>query len=183
MTHCVAYACSELQAYARSAVSLCFAVQLQPVASFMDNLLSRGLAMTATSYQLQLSLKPVREASGIWYCGCSESGAKQWPEKEFLNPLKDPLPDAPNMSVYCMYGVGAPAERSYHYQHVEDTMVNLDTLIISACGFQCHLLLCYLGDLLLLPIAPLLRVCCFLLCSFLGVLLLFFIYAFAAFCI
>ncbi|KAL3135758.1 hypothetical protein ABBQ32_007321 [Trebouxia sp. C0010 RCD-2024] len=52
----------------------------------------------------------------------SGTGAKQWPEKEFLNPLKDPLPDAPNMRIYCMYGVGAPAERSYHYQHVDDTM-------------------------------------------------------------
>lgn len=50
----------------------------------------------------------------------SETGAKQWPEKEFLNPLKDPLPKAPSMKIYCMYGVGAPAERSYHYQHVND---------------------------------------------------------------
>ncbi|DBB08038.1 TPA: hypothetical protein ACH3X3_008242 [Trebouxia sp. C0006] len=50
----------------------------------------------------------------------SETGAKQWPEKEFLNPLKDPLPEAPSMRMYCMYGVGSPAERSYHYQHVED---------------------------------------------------------------
>lgn len=58
---------------------------------------------------------------------CSETGAKQWPEKEFLNPLKDPLPDAPNMRIYCMYGVGAPAERSYHYQHVEDPMVHFNT--------------------------------------------------------
>ncbi len=53
----------------------------------------------------------------------SETGAKQWPEKEFLNPLKDPLPNAPSMKMYCMYGVGAPAERSYHYQHVEDPKV------------------------------------------------------------
>ena len=56
---------------------------------------------------------------------CSETGAKQWPEKEFLNPLKDPLPDAPNMKIFCMYGVGAPAERSYHYQRVDDPMVGL----------------------------------------------------------
>lgn len=62
---------------------------------------------------------------------CSGTGAKQWPEKEFLNPLKDPLPDAPNMRIYCMYGVGAPAERSYHYQHVDDTMVLLGALPIS----------------------------------------------------
>ena len=54
---------------------------------------------------------------------CSETGAKQWPEKEFLNPLKDPLPKAPSMKIYCMYGVGAPAERSYHYQHVNDPKV------------------------------------------------------------
>lgn len=70
---------------------------------------------------------------GVWRRVCSESGAKQWPEKEFLNPLKDPLPDAPNMRIYCMYGVGAPAERSYHYQHVEDPMVQSGRLSVCTC--------------------------------------------------
>lgn len=76
---------------------------------------------------------------------CSETGAKQWPEKEFLNPLKDPLPEAPSMRMYCMYGVGSPAERSYHYQHVEDanvysTLSRLDC--IHTTFTACHTLLC-----------------------------------------
>ncbi len=68
---------------------------------------------------------------------CSETGAKQWPEKEFLNPLKDPLPKAPSMRMYCMYGVGSPAERSYHYQHVEDVNV---CSTLSKAGFHTHII-------------------------------------------
>lgn len=84
--------------------------------------------MPAPAFKVTESLGSQREGSAVI---CSETGAKQWPEKEFLNPLKDPLPDAPNMRIYCMYGVGAPAERSYHYQHVDDTMVFLGRLPIS----------------------------------------------------
>ena len=86
------------------------------------------------SRALSVAAVPYANHQGVWFRSCSETGAKKWPEKEFLNPLKDPLPDAPNMRIYCMYGVGAPAERSYHYQHVEDPMVHVDTLITSICG-------------------------------------------------
>ena len=74
----------------------------------------------------------------LWLVACSETGAKQWPEKEFLNPLKDPLPDAPNMKMFCMYGVGAPAERSYHYQHVDDPMVCPEVLPACTCPVTFH---------------------------------------------
>ncbi|KAH3759738.1 phospholipid:diacylglycerol acyltransferase [Pelomyxa schiedti] len=33
------------------------------------------------------------------------------------NPLESPLPNAPDMTVYCLYGVGKSTERAYHYNH------------------------------------------------------------------
>ncbi|WIA16398.1 hypothetical protein OEZ85_013090 [Tetradesmus obliquus] len=32
-----------------------------------------------------------------------------------INPVKTPLPHAPHFKLYCMYGVGTPTERGYHY--------------------------------------------------------------------
>jgi hypothetical protein len=32
-----------------------------------------------------------------------------------INPVKTPLPNAPHFKLYCMYGVGTPTERGYHY--------------------------------------------------------------------
>jgi phospholipid:diacylglycerol acyltransferase len=43
------------------------------------------------------------------------------PQHEFLNPLKDPLPNAPSMNIYCLYGVDAPAERNYYYMKLNST--------------------------------------------------------------
>ena len=40
---------------------------------------------------------------------CSKSHARR------SNPLLTPLPHAPHMRIYCMYGVGIPTERAYHY--------------------------------------------------------------------
>ncbi len=31
------------------------------------------------------------------------------------NPLNTPLPKAPSMAIYCLYGTGAPTERAYRY--------------------------------------------------------------------
>ncbi|KAF6256224.1 Lecithin:cholesterol acyltransferase-domain-containing protein [Scenedesmus sp. NREL 46B-D3] len=32
-----------------------------------------------------------------------------------VNPVTTPLPNAPHLKLYCMYGVGTPTERGYHY--------------------------------------------------------------------
>ncbi|TIC14432.1 phospholipid/diacylglycerol acyltransferase [Wallemia mellicola] len=34
---------------------------------------------------------------------------------KWSNPLESRLPNAPSMSIYCIYGVGKPTERSYYY--------------------------------------------------------------------
>ena len=36
----------------------------------------------------------------------------------YHDPLKCPLPKAPSLKMYCLYGVGKPCERSYHYMHL-----------------------------------------------------------------
>ncbi|KAE8733076.1 putative phospholipid:diacylglycerol acyltransferase 2 [Hibiscus syriacus] len=36
--------------------------------------------------------------------------------KYWSNPLETKLPDAPDMEIYCLYGVGLPTERSYVYK-------------------------------------------------------------------
>lgn len=48
-------------------------------------------------------------------------------EKQFnkwSNPLEVPLPNAPDMKVYCFYGVGNPTERAYYYKEEEDKQVS-----------------------------------------------------------
>ncbi|KAK0551283.1 phospholipid:diacylglycerol acyltransferase [Tilletia horrida] len=35
---------------------------------------------------------------------------------KWTNPLEAPLPNAPSMKIFCMYGTGKPTERSYWYQ-------------------------------------------------------------------
>lgn len=37
---------------------------------------------------------------------------------KWSNPLEVPLPNAPDMKVYCFYGVGKPTERAYFYKEV-----------------------------------------------------------------
>ncbi|KAL7559038.1 hypothetical protein ACA910_016380 [Epithemia clementina (nom. ined.)] len=37
-------------------------------------------------------------------------------EPAWHDPTQTPLPHAPNMRIYCLYGVGRPTERAYHYK-------------------------------------------------------------------
>ncbi|KAH0493285.1 hypothetical protein TgHK011_008197 [Trichoderma gracile] len=36
--------------------------------------------------------------------------------RKWINPLETRLPRAPNLKIYCFYGVGKPTERSYYYR-------------------------------------------------------------------
>ncbi|CAO3642876.1 unnamed protein product [Cunninghamella blakesleeana] len=38
---------------------------------------------------------------------------------KWANPLESQLPTAPNMKIFCLYGVGLPTERSYHYTYAD----------------------------------------------------------------
>ncbi|KAI9477974.1 MAG: Lecithin:cholesterol acyltransferase-domain-containing protein [Benjaminiella poitrasii] len=41
--------------------------------------------------------------------------------RKWSNPLESRLPIAPNMKIYCFYGVGVPTERSYYYAVADET--------------------------------------------------------------
>jgi phospholipid:diacylglycerol acyltransferase len=51
---------------------------------------------------------------------------------DFGNALESPLPHAPDMKIYCMYGVGKPAERAYVYEHDPDDSLRPYTLDVSS---------------------------------------------------
>lgn len=36
--------------------------------------------------------------------------------RKWMNPLETRLPNAPNMKIYCFYGMGKPTERAYYYK-------------------------------------------------------------------
>jgi phospholipid:diacylglycerol acyltransferase len=47
--------------------------------------------------------------------------------KHWHDPISMPLPRAPSMKLYCLYGVGVPTERSYHYKLDHDKVVSNET--------------------------------------------------------
>ncbi|KAA8909252.1 hypothetical protein TRICI_004564 [Trichomonascus ciferrii] len=48
---------------------------------------------------------------------------------KWVNPLEVALPNAPDVKIYCFYGVGKPTERSYYYQDETDVEANLNVTI------------------------------------------------------
>ncbi|CCG81812.1 Putative uncharacterized protein [Taphrina deformans PYCC 5710] len=45
-----------------------------------------------------------------------EVRANDYKPEKWINPLETALPDAPDMKIFCMYGVGKPTERTYYYE-------------------------------------------------------------------
>ena len=58
--------------------------------------------------------------TGDCTCSCHCHGD---PEDYYFNPLKCPLPKAPSLQMFCMYGVGMPTERAYHYLNLQSPKV------------------------------------------------------------
>ncbi|KAL4906138.1 hypothetical protein BDW74DRAFT_139063 [Aspergillus multicolor] len=59
----------------------------------------------------------------------AEVEANENDPRTWLNPLEARLPRAPDMKLYCFYGVGKPTERSYFYQEERDPLVKLNVSI------------------------------------------------------
>ncbi|KAK3289625.1 hypothetical protein CYMTET_2956 [Cymbomonas tetramitiformis] len=62
---------------------------------------------------------------GSWYShGIARTEAEMLAKKElpasWTNVLESQLPYAPEMKIYCVYGVGVPTERNYAYQYDKD---------------------------------------------------------------
>ncbi|PFH63052.1 hypothetical protein XA68_10093 [Ophiocordyceps unilateralis] len=45
-----------------------------------------------------------------------EVKANEKDPRKWINPLETSLPNAPNLRIYCFYGVGKPTERAYYYR-------------------------------------------------------------------
>ena len=63
-----------------------------------------------------------------------EVEANERDPRTWLNPLEARLPLAPNMKLYCFYGVGKPTERSYFYWEVTDPFSKLNVSIDTAAS-------------------------------------------------
>ncbi|KAL7951196.1 LACT domain-containing protein [Trichoderma barbatum] len=60
----------------------------------------------------------------------AEVEANEKDPRKWINPLESRLPLAPNLKIYCFYGVGKPTERSYYYRAPDQpTMTNLNITI------------------------------------------------------
>ncbi|KAL6898770.1 LACT domain-containing protein [Trichoderma evansii] len=60
----------------------------------------------------------------------AEVEANEKDPRKWINPLETRLPRAPNLKIYCFYGVGKPTERSYYYRAPDQpTMTNLNITI------------------------------------------------------
>lgn len=61
---------------------------------------------------------------------------------KWSNPLETRLPLAPDMKIYCFYGIGKPTERAYYYREDQDptsgTNVTIDTVVSSPDGSVDH---------------------------------------------
>lgn len=61
------------------------------------------------------------------------------PGNYYFDPLKCPLPNAPSMNLYCLYGIGVPTERSYYYVHrVRAAVSPLCACCAQICRLTCH---------------------------------------------
>lgn len=62
-----------------------------------------------------------------------EVEANQHDYRKWMNPLETRLPLAPDMKIYCFYGIGKPTERAYFYR--DDGLSNKTSLMIGMYHF------------------------------------------------
>lgn len=60
-----------------------------------------------------------------------EVEANQLISSKWINPLETRLPLAPNLKIYCFYGIGKPTERAYYYRPDTDPLSRLNVTIDS----------------------------------------------------
>ncbi|TVY81822.1 Phospholipid:diacylglycerol acyltransferase [Lachnellula suecica] len=59
----------------------------------------------------------------------AEVEANEKDPRKWINPLETRLPLAPNLKIYCFYGIGKPTERSYFYRHPENPFTHINITI------------------------------------------------------
>ncbi|KAF2436176.1 lecithin,cholesterol acyltransferase /Acyl-ceramide synthase [Tothia fuscella] len=55
--------------------------------------------------------------------------SNQFIPAKWINPLETRLPLAPNLKIYCFYGIGKPTERAYYYKNDNDPWTSLNVTI------------------------------------------------------
>jgi len=65
-----------------------------------------------------------------------EVEANQLIPSKWVNPLETRLPKAPNMKIFCFYGVGKPTERAYFYRTEPDVASKNNVSIDTAATFE-----------------------------------------------
>jgi len=58
-----------------------------------------------------------------------EVEANQLNHTKWINPLETRLPLAPNLKIYCFYGIGKPTERAYYYRPQSDPLCPLNVIM------------------------------------------------------
>ncbi|KAK5168818.1 phospholipid:diacylglycerol acyltransferase [Saxophila tyrrhenica] len=61
--------------------------------------------------------------------------------QKWMNPLETRLPHAPDMKIFCFYGVGKPTERAYYYREdgaINSTAVMIDSSVTTPNGGVDH---------------------------------------------
>ncbi|QSZ31338.1 hypothetical protein DSL72_000901 [Monilinia vaccinii-corymbosi] len=59
----------------------------------------------------------------------AEVEANEKDPRKWINPLETRLPLAPNLKIYCFYGIGKPTERAYFYRNSENPLSSLNITI------------------------------------------------------
>jgi phospholipid:diacylglycerol acyltransferase len=64
----------------------------------------------------------------------AEVEANEGDQRKWINPLETRLPLAPDLKIYCFYGIGKPTERAYYYRSPESPLattlnVTMDTTL------------------------------------------------------
>jgi len=65
-------------------------------------------------------MTPLLPFSQFHFLGVKASGRPAVDSKFWANPLESTLPKAPDMKIYCLYGIGKATERSYLYRDQQD---------------------------------------------------------------
>lgn len=103
-----------------------------------------GSALAGQNLTVEDALQYLMEKTEPWYSktihrsyshGVAHTAAhieKNMQESKFwVNPLESRLPNAPSMTIFCLYGIGRPTERGYLYRQNQDPSGQVESMIDS----------------------------------------------------
>lgn len=117
--------------------------QEQTFGAFLNFRQGQNLTTPGKNFTVDDALAHMFQSTEDWYRHQVESSfsrgiahtsgeveANEKNPKKWINPLETRLPLAPNMRIYCFYGVGKPTERAYYYRSPEmPGLTNLSMVI------------------------------------------------------